>query len=244
VAAGAAAATLVSPAAIATKVLLAVAISAGLGGAGLVAYRTVNGQKVVDARPQTVSVATAAREASRAQPLREPAAEPPPEAVRLEPLREVIPAEALREAIAAETLREAIPAEALHEAAPGAGGPSPEGTPATPKRGFHPPPNAGSSSALPLVATTLEAETRLIRAGVAALHAGDPAAALALFEQHALEYPTGVLAEERSAERVIALCDLGRESEARSAAEVFLRDHARSPLADRLRESCAGGSIR
>ena len=87
-------------------------------------------------------------------------------------------------------------------------------------------------------ASTIEAETRVVRAGVAALHAGDPARALVLFDEHARAYPTGVLAEERRAERVMVLCELGRATEARTAARAFLREHPQSPLSPRVRASC------
>jgi RNA polymerase sigma-70 factor (ECF subfamily) len=87
--------------------------------------------------------------------------------------------------------------------------------------------------------TTLDAETQLVRAGVSALHAGDAAEALAAFDQHARLYPTGFLAEERSGERVLALCDLGRKADASDAARAFLAAYPRSPLAARVRASCA-----
>jgi outer membrane protein assembly factor BamD (BamD/ComL family) len=94
-----------------------------------------------------------------------------------------------------------------------------------------------------LAPTTLEAETRLVRAGVGALHAGDSVHALALFDEHARLYPTGALAEERAAERVIALGDLRRCDDARAAALAFLRDHPSSPLAARVRTACASTPI-
>jgi hypothetical protein len=100
-------------------------------------------------------------------------------------------------------------------------------------------PQRGQELGTPLAPTTIEAETRLVRAGVAALHSRDPAHALALFDEHARKYPSGILAEERAAERVIALCGLGRYSEARAATAEFLRDHPRSPVSARLRASCA-----
>jgi hypothetical protein len=83
---------------------------------------------------------------------------------------------------------------------------------------------------------TLADEARLFQDGVAALRAGRPARALALFDGHALIYPDGALAEERAAERVLALADLGRAAEAHAAAAEFLRAHPTSPLAARLRE--------
>jgi hypothetical protein len=83
---------------------------------------------------------------------------------------------------------------------------------------------------------------RLVGAAVDALHKGDPARALVLLDEHARSYANGVLAEERAGERVIALCDLGRVAEARSAATDFLRAHAHAPLAGRVRASCAGAT--
>ena len=111
-------------------------------------------------------------------------------------------------------------------------------TPATPAVVAHGEPEA--PAALP--PTTLEAETRLVRAGVAALHAGDAARALALFDEHARTFPQGVLAEERAAERVVALGSLRRCDEARAAAADFLAAHPVSPLAPRVRAACSGGA--
>ena len=60
-----------------------------------------------------------------------------------------------------------------------------------------------------------------------------------LRDEHASRFPRGALAEERSAARVLALCDLGRALEARGAAEAFVRASPNSPLVPRLRGSCA-----
>jgi hypothetical protein len=101
--------------------------------------------------------------------------------------------------------------------------------------------NPSSPGALPpLNPTTLEAETRLVRAGIAALREGDPADALDLFDEHARTYPNGVLAEERAAERITALCHLDRVDEANRAAATFVREHSGSPLVARVRSGCAG----
>jgi hypothetical protein len=89
-----------------------------------------------------------------------------------------------------------------------------------------------------IAATTLRAETELIRGGLAALHEGDPARALALFDEHARRFPTGVLADERDVERVTALCDLGRSAEARAVVSSFLRRRPDAPLTHRLLSSC------
>lgn len=90
----------------------------------------------------------------------------------------------------------------------------------------------------PLARTTLEAEMSLVRDGVAALNAGDPARALALFDEHARAFAGGVFTEERAAERVVALRELRRCDDVRIAALEFLRDYPRSPLAARVRATC------
>ncbi len=91
---------------------------------------------------------------------------------------------------------------------------------------------------LPTVVTSvsrLEEEMRIVRAGDAALRSGNAASALALFDQHARDFPHGVLVEERAADRVLALCALGRELEASADAERFLRDKPNAPLAAKVR---------
>jgi hypothetical protein len=92
--------------------------------------------------------------------------------------------------------------------------------------------------------TTLRAETALIRAGLDALHGGDPARALALFNQHAREFPGGILSDERDVERITALCDLGRNAEARDAAASFLSRRPSGSLAGRVLSSCGGDRSR
>ncbi len=87
-------------------------------------------------------------------------------------------------------------------------------------------------------ASTLEAETRLLRGARDALQAGDGARALSILDQHALAFPSGALSEERTAQRVFALCALGRVDAARAEAGVFLAAHPSSPLASRVRSSC------
>ena len=86
---------------------------------------------------------------------------------------------------------------------------------------------------------TVAAEAKLLREADGALRAGDPTRALALLNEHAASFPQGVLVEERNAERIVALCALGQKAQAREAASAFLRDHGASPLAARVRASCA-----
>jgi hypothetical protein len=67
----------------------------------------------------------------------------------------------------------------------------------------------------------------------------DPQRALSLLVRHEREFATGLFVEERLALRVLALCRLGDQERAHREAEDFLRNHGASPLAARLRTSCA-----
>lgn len=86
------------------------------------------------------------------------------------------------------------------------------------------------------------AETLLLESAQRALAARDAEHALALLAEHAQRFPNGALTEERGAARVLALCELGRTNEARSAFAAFLRTAPRSPLIPRLQDSCASSS--
>ncbi len=90
-------------------------------------------------------------------------------------------------------------------------------------------------------ASALAAEAALLQRVQTALATGAPAAALLQLEQHAREFPAGVLVQEREALRVVALCAAGREPEGRAEAATFLRAHAGSVLAERVRGACDEG---
>ena len=85
------------------------------------------------------------------------------------------------------------------------------------------------------------AEVELLQRAQKALQANDASAALALLNEHAQRFPNGALAEERDAARVLALCGAGRQADAASAGAAFLSAHPDSPLASRVRSSCANG---
>jgi hypothetical protein len=105
---------------------------------------------------------------------------------------------------------------------------------AAPKAGLG---DAGDRHAAPAARPSAPAvadEASLFHDGIVALRSGQPARALVLFDFHARLYPHGVLAEEREAERALALADLGRTTEARAAIDRFLQAHPASPLAARL----------
>lgn len=83
--------------------------------------------------------------------------------------------------------------------------------------------------------STLAAELALLRPA----RSSAPAQALALLDEHARRYPRGVLAEERQAQRIVALCGLGRRDEATTALAAFERAYPQSPHTQRARRACA-----
>jgi hypothetical protein len=112
-----------------------------------------------------------------------------------------------------------------------------------------PPAKASRQKATPSVAavaarapqsSSLAAETALLQAARAALGSGDAHGALALLRQHAREYPSGALVEERLASQVFAACALGQRADAARAAAELIRRAPSSPLRARVLDSCAG----
>jgi len=117
-----------------------------------------------------------------------------------------------------------------------------------PQRGAAPSLTAGAPDQAPssapvappvLRAASVADEADLLRRADLALKANDPEGALSLLDRHAAQFPHGVLIEERDAERVVVLCALARVDDARALAATFLRERPRSPLAVRVRASCA-----
>jgi TolA-binding protein len=99
-------------------------------------------------------------------------------------------------------------------------------------------PAAKPSDAVPAQRTTLAAELRLLARANTAMRTGDPAAALAVLDRHAREFPAGQLAPEREYKRALALCELGRTERAREVAETFVRAHPDSPLRAKASSVC------
>lgn len=97
----------------------------------------------------------------------------------------------------------------------------------------------GVSAPRRVTSSMLGAETRLIARAQSALNEGAALSALALLERHRREFPGGALVPEREAARVIALCALGHEAEAKAARVRFERSWSSSPLLARVRASCA-----
>jgi hypothetical protein len=77
----------------------------------------------------------------------------------------------------------------------------------------------------------------LSRAGTE-LHAGRPAAALEVLDEHQRKFPRGVLTQERGAARIQALCALGRMKEARAGLARLARAFPGSPHVARARKAC------
>ena len=98
---------------------------------------------------------------------------------------------------------------------------------------------AAAPSAAALEPGRLARETAALRAANEALRGGAAARALTLLDAFAKEFPGGVLTEEALATRVSALCALGRVSEARAVGTRFVQRYPRSPVAARVRGSCA-----
>lgn len=92
-------------------------------------------------------------------------------------------------------------------------------------------------------AARLSAETALLGAANAALARKDVPRALVHLEEYDRQIgagAAGLLAEERSATGILALCAAGRADAARAAARHFQSRWPRSPLAPRVEGSCAG----
>ena len=86
---------------------------------------------------------------------------------------------------------------------------------------------------------TLRAESELLGEAHRAMNSGANEQALAILTTYRERFPHGVLSEERDAQRVLALCRLGRRDEAHAAAAGFLRAHPRSPLVSRVERACS-----
>jgi hypothetical protein len=90
-----------------------------------------------------------------------------------------------------------------------------------------------------VTASALREETRALAAVQQALRDGQPENALGLLDSQERAFPNGSLQAERAAARVLALCAGHRAIAARAAAAEFLRNYPESPIANRVRQSCA-----
>lgn len=93
---------------------------------------------------------------------------------------------------------------------------------------------AASSSAAP----EGEGEAALLQRARSAIDAGDGVTALDALDAHERRFPAGLLADQRQAERVVAMCTIAKGPTTRERAEHFLAQRPRSQQADRIRRAC------
>ncbi|MGO9838300.1 MAG: hypothetical protein ACLP1X_29320 [Polyangiaceae bacterium] len=101
-------------------------------------------------------------------------------------------------------------------------------------------PTTTDRAAAALPDRSLDDETRALRSVIADLRDGHADRALAAIDAQESRFTGGALAEERAEARIVTLCALGRNDEARADASRFLRAHPRSLLAGRVLASCGG----
>jgi outer membrane protein assembly factor BamD (BamD/ComL family) len=87
--------------------------------------------------------------------------------------------------------------------------------------------------------SSLAAELAMLQRARRALNAGNGRLALGIVEELDERFPRGVLVEERSATRILSLCQLERVAEAQQAAHEFLARYPASVYVERVRQSCA-----
>jgi hypothetical protein len=86
-------------------------------------------------------------------------------------------------------------------------------------------------------ATSLAADVQLLKEAQLALHAGHADDALRMLDERAAS-SSGGLQQEKAAARIVALCELGRSSEARTQVASFAQRYPKSPLLARVRRAC------
>jgi hypothetical protein len=91
-------------------------------------------------------------------------------------------------------------------------------------------------------ADSLAEETALLRRAQAALSSNEPRSALSILREHERRFPDGVLAEERRALKVVALCDDGQVERGRKQAKAFAAKHPGSALRERVAAACPEAS--
>ena len=87
-------------------------------------------------------------------------------------------------------------------------------------------------------ADSLAAETAYLQQVQSALVDHDGPRALTLIAKWRLEFPDGVLKQERQALRAVSLCEAGKTDAGRKASDRFLRRYPKSALAERVRGAC------
>jgi hypothetical protein len=115
--------------------------------------------------------------------------------------------------------------------------------PSVPDRQSVAPPVSRSSMARPTpprrARDGLSEEVAILSRAETDLYGGRPASALTALDEHEHKFGNGVLAEERTAARIQALCALGRTADADAQLARLARVWPTSPHAERARQACA-----
>jgi hypothetical protein len=90
--------------------------------------------------------------------------------------------------------------------------------------------------------SSLAVELAMLQRARRALNADNGRLALGIVQELDERFPKGVLVEERSATRILSLCQLERVADARRAAREFLERYPSSVYAERVRQSCAAST--
>ena len=85
---------------------------------------------------------------------------------------------------------------------------------------------------------SLAAEAALLRSANDAIARGEPSEALKQLDEHARTHPDGQLVTARKRSRIRALCDLGRQAQARGEAATLAREQPGDPLAQQALSIC------
>jgi len=91
-------------------------------------------------------------------------------------------------------------------------------------------------------ADSLAKEVAMLSQASADLHAGRPAAALTILDEHQRKFPHGGLVQERTSARIQALCALGRMTDAQAELARLARTSPNSPHLARARKACGSGT--
>lgn len=120
---------------------------------------------------------------------------------------------------------------------------APVGEPASPQNEAKPARSAEARPAPPRhVRDGLSEEVAILARAETALHSARPDVALKALDEHERKFPNGVLAEERTAARIQALCSLGRTAEADAWLARLARMSPHSPNEERARQACREAS--
>lgn len=117
--------------------------------------------------------------------------------------------------------------------------PAPAPAPAPGPTSKSSPPRAKTGPAVAVDADSLARETKLLRSAQSALNRDQHEAALASVRAHAKAFPNGVLAEERRALEVVALCADGQLDRGRTQARAFVRTFPNSTSKARVLSACS-----